>query len=87
MLAGDTFKLVVNTPSQESIFVDTSSTMRISELKQRISQQTRIAEDSITLMASGKELANENTVGDYDIQPQATIHMIVRLQGGHCLGK
>lgn len=82
MLRGDTFKLVVNTLNQDSIFVDTSNTMKIYELKQKISVQTGVSVPTFSLIAGGTELEDENTVEFYDIQPQSTIHMVIKAIGG-----
>ena len=50
--------------------------MTIEQLKQRIREQT---DPFFILMASGKDLASENTVGDDELEPLAMIHMISRL--------
>jgi len=48
-------------------------TKTIEQLKQRIWKQT---DPFFILMAIGKDMASENTVGDYKVEPLAMIHMI-----------
>jgi len=82
MSAADTFKLTVNQPNLETIFVETSNSMKIHQLKQRISEQTRVTVPSFALIAGGTDLEDENTVGFYEIQPQSMIHMVIKAIGG-----
>ena len=82
MPGGDTFKLIIDKPNQETIFVDTSADMPIHQLKQRISEQTGISVPTFTLIAGGTDLDAEKTVGFYEIQPQAMVHMVIKAFGG-----
>lgn len=82
MPGGDTFKLIIDQPNQETIFVDASANMLIHALKERISEQTGVSVPTFTLIAGGTELETDKTVGFYEIEPQAMVHMVIKAIGG-----
>ena len=62
----------ITIPLTNKIFSQT----KISELKSIINRNQLIPKDKQRLIFSGKELRNENTLGDYRIQPKYTLHLI-----------
>ena len=53
----------------------------IAELKAEVSKRTHIPECQMRLICSGKQLEDDRTFRDYNIQPSATIHLVLRLCG------
>jgi hypothetical protein len=56
--------------------------MTVLELKYLIEKIEQYAPDQQRIVYSGKQLSDENQLKDYSIQPDVTIHLIIRLRGG-----
>lgn len=62
--------------------VDVEPTDPISTLKSRIEEKEGIPPEDQRLIYNGKDLEPQRTVQDYDIQKEATLHLVLRLRGG-----
>lgn len=51
-------------------------------VKQALQEKEGIQVDQIRLIHSGKQLADDKQLADYNIQAGATIHMVLQLRGG-----
>uniref|UniRef100_M4BXH5 Ubiquitin-like domain-containing protein n=2 Tax=Peronosporaceae TaxID=4777 RepID=M4BXH5_HYAAE len=54
----------------------------ILHVKQALQEKEGIQVDQIRLIYSGKQLADDKTLQDYNVEPGGTIHMVLQLRGG-----
>jgi ubiquitin-like protein Nedd8 len=58
------------------------STDAVTKLKEQLSEKVGINKDQIRLIHKGKPMTDDKTFGDQNVQPGATIHMIMQMRGG-----
>ena len=72
----------VKTLTGKSIAIDFDSNMLISQIKEKVEAVESIPVEQQRLIFGGKQLEDNRTLADYNIMPDTSIHLVLRLRGG-----
>ena len=75
--------LYVKTLTGKHICLEVDPTYRIEDVKAKIQDKEGIPVDQQRLIFAGRQLEDGNTLQDYSIQRDSTLHMVLRLRGAN----